>query len=198
MFYILKMISCVFWKKENNENQYILKTIRLWIYVKNDYYCKYCTYILLCPQIVCIFTGIINGTILHQSKSVISIVCLGLKCSREYFSTVMVIFQHPFWWQICPTFETDVAFGVLIVNINLLCSSGVEELIYSRNCNWSLLSWPYNNPKGDGHIGDVQRHWAYPSTWALQLGSQSWFILWWTCTLYPESVPPWTLRMATQ
>ena len=34
------------------------------------------------------------------------------------------------------------------MNIYFLCSSGVVELMYSRNGNWSLLPWPSNNPKG--------------------------------------------------
>ena len=92
----------------------------------------------------------INGTISHWPKSVLSNACLCLKCKRAYFYTVMAIFQNKFWWQLSPTWQTSVALGVPRLNIHFLCSSGVEELIYSRNGNWSLLPWPSNNPKEVG------------------------------------------------
>ena len=91
---------------------------------------------------------LINVTMLHRSKSVLSNACLCLKCKRASFSTVMAIFHHPFWWQLSPNFQTSVALGVPRVNINFFCSSGVAELMYSSNGNWSLLLWLSNNPKG--------------------------------------------------
>ena len=49
-----------------------------------------------------------------------------------------------------PTCQKYVVLGVLKENIHFLCSSGVVELMYSRSGNWSLIPWPYNNPKGVG------------------------------------------------
>ena len=86
---------------------------------------------------------LINITMLYRSKSVLPNACLCLKCKRAYFSTVMAIFQHPFWWKLSPNFQTSVALGFSRVDIHFLCSSGVVELVYFRNGNWSLI--PYNN-----------------------------------------------------
>ena len=49
-----------------------------------------------------------------------------------------------------PTCQISVVLGVMRVKINLICSSGVVELMYSMNDNWSLLPWPSNNPKRVG------------------------------------------------
>ena len=98
---------------------------------------------------------LINGTMLHRSNTVLSNACLCLKCKRASFSTVMAIFQHPFWWKLSPTCQTSVALVVLRVNTHFLFSSGVEELMYSSNGNWSLLQLPPNNPNG---IGPYWRH----------------------------------------
>ena len=92
---------------------------------------------------------LINGTMSHRSKSVLSNSCLCLN-SGAYFSTVMAIFQHPLLLLLSPTCQTLVALGVPRVKIHFLSTSGVVELMYYRNGNWSLLPWPSDNPKGVG------------------------------------------------
>ena len=92
----------------------------------------------------------INGTMSHQSKSVLSNLCLYLNRIRAYFSTVISIFQNPLLLLLCPTCQTLVALGGPRFWIHFLSPSGVVEFLYSMNSNWSLLPWPYNNPKGIG------------------------------------------------
>ena len=95
-------------------------------------------------------TRLINGNIMHRTKSVLSNACLCLKCKGSSFSAVMAILQHPLWFLSYTTRQTYVVLVVLRVNINLLCPSGFVEFMYSRNGNCSLIPWQYNNPKGVG------------------------------------------------
>ena len=93
---------------------------------------------------------LINGTMSHRWNSVLSNACLCLKCKRSSFSMVVAIFQHPFWLQLYHTCQKSVVLGVPGVKIHFLFSSGVEELMYSRIFNRSLIPWPSNNPKEVG------------------------------------------------
>ena len=110
---------------------------------------------------------LINGTMLHLSKSVLSNPCLCLNHIRAYFSTVIDIFQNPLWLLLSPTWQTLVALGVPRVWIHFLSPSGFVELMYCRNGNWSLLPWPSNNPKG---VGPYCRH-SKTSRWSKNLSA---------------------------
>ena len=141
---------------------------------------------------------LINGALSHRSKPVLSNACLCLKCKRVSFSMVMSIFHNQFWWQLSPTCQKCVALGVPRVKIHLLfcqvlcswCIPGMVTGVYFHGR--SIIQ------RGLVHLGAVQRRWFDTSTWALHFGSQSWLILWGTCTLNLESIFPWTCRLETQ
>ena len=95
-------------------------------------------------------TRLINCTMSHISKALLSNACICLKFKRASCYMVMDILQHPFWWHLSPTCQTYVALGVTRVNTHLRFSSGVVELMYYRNGNLILLPCLSNNLKGVG------------------------------------------------
>ena len=105
----------------------------------------------LFPLANCLFHArLINSTMFHRSKSVLSNSCICLNHIREYFSKFRTIFQHPLWLLLSPTLQTVAALGVPRVNIHFISLSGVVDLMYYRNDNFSLLTWTSNNQKGVG------------------------------------------------
>ena len=86
------------------------------------------------------------------------------------FSTFIAIFHNILWWHMSPTCQTFVALVFPRVKTYFLSPSGVVELMYSRNGNWILLPWLFNNPKGVGPYWRCSKTLSWSKYWSASVG----------------------------